>query len=76
MHSCIQIYYEQNQYPIESIWINLVGAKNKWNMVVGVSYRPPNQEEKVDETFEKEIARISKRYNVVGMEDFNYLDIC
>ena len=37
-HSCTEMQEEESGCPIESIWINLVVAKNKRNLVVGVYY--------------------------------------
>ena len=62
--------------PIESIWIKINGARNKRSMIVGVYYRPPSQGEDEDETFEKQIAGVSRKCDVVVMGDFNYPDIC
>ena len=41
-----------------------------------VCYRPPNQDEEVDEVFYKSLAEVSQSLALVLMEDFNLLDIC
>ena len=61
--------------PIESIWIKINGSRNKRSMIVGIYYRPPNQGENEDETFEKQIASVSRKCDVVVMGDFNCPDI-
>ena len=73
--SCTEIQENELGSPIKRIWITTTQVKKKRNVVAGVYYQPPNQEEEADETFEKQIARISKRHDVVVMGDFNYLDI-
>ena len=73
---CTEIQEEELGSPIESIWVKIKGAKNKTNMAVGVYYRPPNQGEDEDGTFEKQIASVSRRHDVVVMGDFNFPDIC
>ena len=44
--------------------------------VVGVYYRPPDQEEEVDETFYKQLEVASQSQALVLLGDFSYPDIC
>jgi len=43
--------------------------------VVGVYYRPPNQEEEVDEVFYKQLKVASQSQGPVLMGDFHHCDI-
>ncbi|KAF7252758.1 hypothetical protein EYD10_02105 [Varanus komodoensis] len=73
---CTEIQEEEPSSPTESIWLKLKGAKNKKNLVVGIYYHPSSQKEDKDATFEKQLASISKKNDVVIMGDFNFPDIC
>ena len=44
--------------------------------MVGVCYRPPDQEEAVDEAFLLQLQEVSCLWSLVLMGDFNHLDIC
>ena len=35
---------------VESVWVRIKVKANKTDTVMGVCYRPPNQEEEVDKT--------------------------
>ena len=43
---------------------------------MGVYYRPPDQEEEVDEAFHKQLEAASRSQVLVLMGDFSYPDIC
>jgi len=45
------------------------------DIIVGVYYRPPDQEEEVDEVFYKQLQTASQSQALVLMGDFNHLDI-
>ncbi|GAB0205778.1 hypothetical protein GRJ2_003043400 [Grus japonensis] len=51
------------------------GKANKADVVVGVYYRPPSQENDTDELFYKELRDISRSAAPVLMGDFNFPDI-
>ena len=44
--------------------------------MVGVCYRPPDQEEAVDEAFLLQLQEVSRSRAPVLMGDFSHLDIC
>jgi len=52
------------------------GKANKADILPGVTYRPPNQDEEADEVFYKRLAEVSQLLALVLVEDFNLLDIC
>jgi len=49
---------------------------NKADILLGVCYRPPNQDEEADEVFYKRLAEVSQSLALVLMGDFNLADIC
>ena len=53
----------------------LTGSFNKADILLGVCYRPPNQDEEADDVFCKRLAEVSQSLALVLMEDFNLLDI-
>ncbi|GAB0209963.1 hypothetical protein GRJ2_003462500 [Grus japonensis] len=52
------------------------GKANKADIMVGVCYRPPSQDEEADEAFYKRLAEVSQSLALVLMGDFNLPDIC
>jgi len=52
------------------------GKANKADILLGVCYRPPNQDEEVDEAFYKRLAEVSQSLALILMGDFKLLDIC
>ena len=49
---------------------------SKGHLVVGVCYRPPDQEEAVNETFLLQLQEVSRLRVLVLMGDFNHPDTC
>jgi len=49
---------------------------NKADILLGVCYRPPNQDEEAHEVFYKRVAEVSQSLALVLMGDFNLPDIC
>ncbi|GAB0207135.1 mitochondrial enolase superfamily member 1 [Grus japonensis] len=52
------------------------GQANMGDTVVGVYYRPPDQEEEVDEAFYRQVEVASQSQALVLMGDLNHPDIC
>ncbi|GAB0207763.1 hypothetical protein GRJ2_003242000 [Grus japonensis] len=52
------------------------GQANMGDTVVGVDYRPPDQEEEVNEAFYRQLEVASRSQALVLMGDFNHPDIC
>ena len=44
-----ELLLKNRQEQVESLWVKIRGGTNKGQLVVGVYYRPPDQEEPVDE---------------------------
>ncbi|KAK4830698.1 LOW QUALITY PROTEIN: hypothetical protein QYF61_012867 [Mycteria americana] len=61
---------------VECLWVRLRGKANKADIMVGVCYRPPNQDEAADEIFYKQLAEVSQPLALVLVGDFNLPDLC
>jgi len=61
---------------VECLWVKMRGKANKADILLGVSYRPPYQDEEIDELFCNRLAEVSQSLALVLMGDFNLLDIC
>lgn len=67
---------EVSNSKVECLWIKIRGKANKADILVGVCYRPPNQDDEDDEFFYKQLADVSKSPALVLAGDFNLLDVC
>lgn len=61
---------------VKSIWIRIRGMANKADILMGVSCRPPNQDEETDEAFWKQLVGVAQSPALVLMGDFNLPDTC
>ena len=41
---------------VESSWVKIRGRADKADILVGICYRPPNQDEETDEVFYEQLA--------------------
>jgi len=48
---CIELCLGADEEQVESLWVGIKGQAHKGDITVGVYYRPPDQEEEIDETF-------------------------
>ncbi|KAK4816200.1 hypothetical protein QYF61_012665 [Mycteria americana] len=61
---------------VECLRVRIRGKANKADIVVGVCYRPPNQDEETDELFYKQLGEASRSLALVLVGDFNLPDVC
>ncbi|GAB0208671.1 hypothetical protein GRJ2_003332800 [Grus japonensis] len=61
---------------VECLWIRIRGKANKADIMVGVCYRPPNQDEQADKIFYKQLGEVSQSLALVLVGDFNLPDVC
>ena len=66
---------EAGNDKVESLWVRIRGKANKASILVGVCYRPPNQDEETDEEFYRQLAEAAKSSALVLVGDFNFPDI-
>ncbi|PKU40120.1 adaptin ear-binding coat-associated protein 1 [Limosa lapponica baueri] len=71
---CIEL--DSSDDKVECLWIRMKVKANKGDFVLGVCYRPPNQDEEADEVFYKRLAEVSQLPVLVLVGDFNLPDIC
>ncbi|KAK4816789.1 hypothetical protein QYF61_022901 [Mycteria americana] len=69
------------QEPSDSLAAEIVtpeikGKANKADIMVGVYYRPPNQDEEADKIFHKQLGEVSQSLALVLVGDFNLPDVC
>jgi len=61
---------------VESLWVKMRGKANKADVLLGVCYRPPSQDEEADEVFCKRLAEVSQSLVLVLMMAFNLPEVC
>ena len=61
---------------VESLWVRIKAKGDKTDIIVGVCYRPPNQDEVVDKTHYRQLGEVSRSLHLVLVGDFNFPDIC
>jgi len=62
--------------PTKSLWVRIKGRAGTGDFIVGVCYRPPDQEDRADEALHRQIEAASCLQALVLMGDFNHPDIC
>ncbi|RMC01170.1 hypothetical protein DUI87_22261 [Hirundo rustica rustica] len=67
---------ETKEDGVERLWVRIKGKANKADVLLGVCYRPPSQEEEVDNLFYKQLRNVSGSSARVLVGDFNLPDIC
>jgi len=65
-----------DEEPTESLWAKIKGRAGMGDITVGFCYRPPDQDERVDEALYRQIGEASHSKALVLMGDFNHPDIC
>ena len=73
-YECVEI--NEGGDRVESIWIGIKAKANKTEVIVGVCYRPPTQDEEVDERLYKQLGEVSSSLPLVLVGDFNFPDVC
>ncbi|RMB99766.1 hypothetical protein DUI87_23768 [Hirundo rustica rustica] len=64
---------EAKEDGIEYLWVRIKGKANKADILLGVCYHPPNQEEEVD-LFYNQLGNVSGSSALVFVGDFNLPD--
>ena len=58
----------------KSLWVRIKGRTGTGDIVVGVSYRPPDQEDRADEAHYRQTGAASRSQFLVLVVDFNHSD--
>ena len=72
---CIELGLGANEEQVESLWVGIKGQAHRGDITVGVYYRPPDQEEEVDEAFYRQLQAASQSQALALMGDFNHPDL-
>jgi len=72
---CIELCLGADEEGVKSLWVRIKRQPHMGNVIVGVYYRPPDQEEEVDEAFYKQLEAASQSQALVFVGDFNHPDI-
>ena len=68
---------EINDDRVESTWIRIKAEANKTDIIVGVCYRTPTQNEEVDERLYKWLGEVCRSLPLILVGgDFKFPDIC
>jgi len=62
--------------PTESLWVRTEERAGTGDTIVGVCYRPPDQEDQVDGALYRQTGTASHSQPLILMEDFNRPNIC
>ncbi|GAB0195117.1 mitochondrial enolase superfamily member 1 [Grus japonensis] len=60
----------------KSLWVRIKGRARAGDIIAGVCYRPPDQGDRADEAFYRQIGAASRSQALVLMGDFSHPDIC
>jgi len=64
---CIELCLGVGEDGVESLWVRIKGQPHMGDIIVGVYYRPPHQEEEVDEAFYRQLQAASQSLALVFM---------
>jgi len=56
---CIELCLGADEEGVESLWVRIKGQPHMGDVIVSVYYRPPDQEEEVDEAFYRQLQAAS-----------------
>jgi len=72
----IEFCLGEDEERVENLWVRIKGQPQMGDIIVGVYYRPHDQEEEVDEAFYKQLQAASQSQPLVLMGEFNHPDNC
>ena len=73
---CNELHLGEGEELVESLWVRIKGRAGMADVIVGVYYRSPDQEDEVNEAFYKQLEVASQFRTLVLMRDFNHPVIC
>ncbi|KAF4804342.1 hypothetical protein TURU_008643 [Turdus rufiventris] len=72
---CIEIDDDEDG-KVACLWVKIKGKVSRAGIMVGVCYRPPNQDKQADEAFYKQLTEISLSPALVLVGSFNLPNVC
>ncbi|GAB0203333.1 hypothetical protein GRJ2_002798900 [Grus japonensis] len=73
---CMELHLGMDEELTESFWVRIKGRAGAGDILVGVCYRSPYQEDRAEEALYRQIGAASHSQALVLMGDFNHSDIC
>ncbi|PKU49359.1 glycerol kinase [Limosa lapponica baueri] len=73
---CIELSLGADEERVESLWVMIIGQANMRDTVVGVHYRPPDQDGEGHEAFYRQLNVAPQSQALVLTGDFNHPVIC
>ena len=73
---CKELCLRNSHDEVKSLWVKIKDQSSKGHLVARVCYKPPDQEEAVDEAFLLHLQEVSRSWALVLMGNFNHPDIC
>jgi len=73
---CIEFCLGADEERVESLWVRIKGQPHMGDIIVGVYYKPPDQDDEADEAFYRQLTIASPSQALVLMGYFNYPNIC
>ena len=70
---CMEIYDGDDWF--ESLWVKIKAKANKTDIILGISYQPPDQDEEVVQTFYRLLVQVRRSLSPVLVGNFRFLDI-
>ena len=61
---------------VECLWVRIGGKACRGDILVGVCYRQPNQDEEMDEAFYEQLVEVTRSPALILLGDFNFSNIC
>ncbi|KAK4824553.1 hypothetical protein QYF61_016157 [Mycteria americana] len=61
---------------VECLWVRIRAKANKADTMVGFCYRPPNEDDGMDEIVYKQLGEVLRSLALVLVGDFNLPDVC
>jgi len=61
---------------VEGLWVRIKRKADVTDIILGVCYRPPNQDEEVSKILHRQLGEVSQSLSFVLIGDFNFPDIC
>ncbi|PKU42006.1 hypothetical protein llap_7684 [Limosa lapponica baueri] len=73
---CMELHLRMDEEPTESFYGSGFKGEQTGDIIVGICYRPPDQEDQADEALYRQIGAASHSQALVLMGDFSHPDIC
>ena len=69
---CLELCLGMDEELTESLWVRIKGKAGTGDVIVGVCYRPPDQEDRADEALYRQMGAASRSQALILMGDFNH----